>query len=128
MDHKRFYKELGKLLYAVAPADGKVHPNEVAKFRQLIRDEVVPVESSRDQFGTDNAYYAEFEFEMLSDRDFPAADAYHPFTQYLQEYNGKIDAEMKKLCLHAAVKVAEATHGINKKESTYLTDLKLQLA
>jgi tellurite resistance protein len=128
MDHKRFYKELGKLLYAVAAADGKIHPNEVAKIRQVVREEVVPVESSHDQFGTDNAYYAEFEFEMLSDRDFPAADAYHSFTQYLKEYQGKIDAEMKKLCLDAAVKVAEATHGINKSESAYLSDLKKQLA
>jgi uncharacterized tellurite resistance protein B-like protein len=127
MDHKRFYKELGKLLYAVAASDGKIHPAEVSKFRTLVREEVVPVEKSQDQFGTDNAYYAEFEFETLADKDFPAEDAYHSFILYLKEFQGKIDPEMKNLCLQAAEKVAAASHGINKKESQYLLDLKSHL-
>lgn len=127
MDHKRFYKELGKLLYAVAAADGKIHPVEVAKFRKVISEEIVPVEASHDQFGTDNAYYAEFEFETLADRDFPASDAYHSFVLYLNEYKEKIDPVLKTLCYSAAEKVALATHGINQKESQYLEDLKKHL-
>lgn len=128
MDHKRFYKELGKLLYAIAAADGKIHPAEIAKFRKVISEEIVPVEASHDQFGTDNAYYAEFEFETLADKDFPAADAYHSFVLYLKEYSEKIDPVLKSLCLSAAEKVAAANQGINKKESQYLADLSKQLA
>lgn len=114
---------MGKVLYAIAAADGKIHPAEVARLRTLVREEVAPVESSQDQFGTDNAYYVEFEFETLADRNFPAADAYHSFKTYVKEYEGKIDPVMKQTCLSAARKVAGAVHGVNRAESAYLSDL-----
>lgn len=114
---------MGKVLYAIAAADGKIHPAEVARLRSVVREEVVPVESSHDQFGTDNAYYVEFEFETLADRDFPAADAYHSFKAYVKEFEGKIDPVMKQTCLNAARKVAEAVRGVNRAESAYLADL-----
>lgn len=114
---------MGKVLYAIAAADGKIHPAEVARMRALVREELVPVESSHDQFGTDNAYYVEFEFETLADRDFPAADAYHSFKAYVKEFEGKIDPEMKQTCLSVARKVAEAVRGVNQAESAFLSDL-----
>jgi len=127
MDHKRFYRELGKLLYAVAASDGKIHPAEVQRMRQMVRDEIAPLEGSRDQFGTDNAYYAEFEFETLADRDFPAADAFYSFVQYFREFKEHIDPEMKNICLKSADNVANALRGVNASESVMLKNLKEEI-
>lgn len=128
MDHKRFYKELGKLLYAVAASDGKIQNQEVDRIRKLVREELAPAEGSRDQFGTDNAYYAEFEFETLADQGFPSADAYHSFLGYLKEYESKIDPDMKALSLRAAQQVASAVGGVQAVEFSILSDLKKHLS
>jgi uncharacterized tellurite resistance protein B-like protein len=40
--YKVFYKELGKLLYSIAKADGTIQIKEMEMIRQIVKDELVP--------------------------------------------------------------------------------------
>ena len=68
MNHKKYYIELGKLFYAIANADGKIEPKEIAALREIIQNQFVTVEAESDEFGVNDAYYAEFEFETLNEK------------------------------------------------------------
>ena len=61
--------ELGKLFYSVAKSSGKVEKEELRKLHQMVHDELVPAESDTEEFGTDSAYYAEIEFDILVTND-----------------------------------------------------------
>ena len=73
---RNYYKELGKLLYAVAKADGKINPHEVEELKRIIKSELVPAEKETDEFGTDTAFYIEFEFDIYEEMDIDADVAY----------------------------------------------------
>jgi hypothetical protein len=124
MDHKRFYRELGTLLYAVSASDGVIHANELTKFRNMVKDEIAPIEGSHDQFGTDNSYYAEFEFEALHDRGASSAEAWQSFKEYYKECGDKIDAPLRALIIQASEQIAQAVRGVNAAELALLKDIK----
>ena len=65
MQAQLFYKELGRLLYAVAAVDGTVSPKEVETIKRVVKKRLVPVEAGMDHFGSDQAYITEFEFDVL---------------------------------------------------------------
>jgi hypothetical protein len=56
MNHHLFYKELGRLLYAIAAADGRVSPAEVRRLHEVVGQVLVPAEPSTDKYGTDQAW------------------------------------------------------------------------
>ena len=65
MRYKNFYSELGKLLYAVAKADGKISKSEAEAIHKAVKEELVPQETHTDEFGTDAAHFTEIEFEIM---------------------------------------------------------------
>jgi uncharacterized tellurite resistance protein B-like protein len=48
MVYKRFYAEVGKLLYAIASADGRVDEKEYRLLRDIVRQKLVPMENNTD--------------------------------------------------------------------------------
>jgi len=48
MNYEDFYTQLGKLAYAVAMADGTVQQEEIDKFRDDIKELLLPLESGAD--------------------------------------------------------------------------------
>jgi uncharacterized tellurite resistance protein B-like protein len=127
MISKKFYVELGKLFYAIAAADGKIRPQEVQSLKKLIREDLVPMEDGHDKFGTDNAYLAEFEFDVLVDKGVRPEAAYKSFLMYVKENDKHIDSNMRTKAVTIAEKIADAYKGINEKEKKMLEDLKHHL-
>ena len=123
MEAQLFYKELGRLLYAIAAADGKVSDKEVATLKRIVSDELVPQEASTDHFGTDQAYITEFEFEVLADRKASVEGAFDSFIAYMARHRNDLDPERKALIYRAADAVASAFHGVNKTELPLLIEL-----
>jgi hypothetical protein len=93
MEAQLFYKELGRLLYAIAAADGTVQDKELATLKRIVKEELAPLEASTDHFGTDQAYITEF------------------------------GERRKALIYKAADSVATAFHGVGKKEMPLLIEL-----
>jgi uncharacterized tellurite resistance protein B-like protein len=123
MEAQLFYKELGRLLYAIAAVDGSVNDKEMATLKRIVSEELVPLEASTDHFGTDQAYITEFEFDVLADRSASPEGAFDSFIAYMARHKNDLDPERKELIYRAADAVASAFHGVNKAELPFLVEL-----
>jgi len=123
MVYENYYKALGKLLYAVAKADGVVSKKEQETVRTVVKKHLLDLEDSTDNFGSDLAYLTEFEFETYYDQDFTSAEALEEFIAYYTTNKKHIAKPLSKLALLIAVDVAKAVHGINKAENEIINKL-----
>jgi hypothetical protein len=86
LDYKRFYSELGKLLYAVADVDKVITPEEKKELQEMVRNELVPAEKHTDEFGTSAAHYAEIEFDFLEEQIIDSQTALQSFLDYVDDH------------------------------------------
>lgn len=128
MIFRRFYSEVGKLMYAVAAVDGKVQKKEYDKLREIVEKKLVPIERSTDQFGTDNAYYAEIEFDILMDRDASSASCFESFCSYVEAHKTAFDAHLKMMVTSLVKELAGVYRGTNSKEAQLIKKLKQRLS
>lgn len=119
MDFKEFYTELGKLLYAVAKADGEVQDEELHKIYQMVVDDLSD-EILFDRGEEVDAYYTEFEFEALIDRNVDIHAAVNSFVDYFDRNEAKFNDKMKQTTLKAMVAVADAFEGIIPEEQALI--------
>ncbi len=124
---KHYYIELGKLLFAIAKSDGKIQEKEILGFKKLILSELLKLEDSADEYGTDNAFLSEFEFDILLDQDANANDAFSSFIEFARTNKKHLNENMKKIAYDLAVQVANVYCGINKIEGRKLAELKQAL-
>lgn len=123
MKYQDFYAELGKLLYAIAKIDGKIGAKEFEAMKKIVREELVSLEESRDQFGTDNAYYTEMEFEYLQNNFGDPRLAFDSFLDFLETHKSAFSPELKQLTSRISERIANSEHGINQMEKQYLDKL-----
>ncbi len=123
MEPQLFYKELGRLLYAIAAADGKVSAKEIATLKKVVSERLVPQEASTDHFGTDQAYITEFEFDVLAERGATSTEAFDSFVSYMGRHRYDLHSSKKHLIHEAADAVASAFHGVGKAELPLLIEL-----
>lgn len=123
MEAQLFYKELGRLLYAIAAADGKVSAKEVRALKRIVSEQLVPQEASTDHFGTDQAYITEFEFEVLAERAAGSDEAFDSFIAYMSRHKHDLAPERKALIYRSADAVAQAFHGVGRAELPLLIEL-----
>lgn len=127
VDQRKFYSELGKLLYAIAAVDGHIHATEAATLKRVVSEQLVPQEAAMDHFGTDQAYITEFEFDVQVEREEPPDEAFASFITYYCQHKERVCAEQKALVLRVASTVAHAVHGAQAKELKLLRELKRRL-
>jgi len=127
MDYNNFYVHLGRLLYSVAMSDGDVQESEIDTFHTILRNELVPLENSEDAYGTDSAYYAEFELERLIDSRADKNEAFTSFIMYMEDHHTAFDDKIKNLCLQTSRKIAEAHAGVVPAESKMLKELERKI-
>jgi uncharacterized tellurite resistance protein B-like protein len=127
MEAQLFYKELGRLLYSIAAADGTISASEVATLKRVVSEQLVPQEVTTDHFGTDQAYITEFEFDVLADRGASAEGAFDSFISYMARHRHDLTAERKELIYACADAVANAFRGSNKHELPLLIELRRHL-
>jgi len=113
---KQFYKELGKLLYAIAFADDKVSKQEVLKLEEIVSKEFASYEHTSDSSGMNQAYYASFEFEDCYKNKMSAKQALTSFLEFVDKNIEGLDSLLVTKAVAATKKVAGAYHGVNKKE------------
>lgn len=118
------YSSLGFLFYSVAAGDGTIRAAELDALKQLVREKWLPLEGSRDEFGTDSAHYIGISFDYASTNDMSAEEAYARFADVYQEKEKHFDPEMKKLVLRTATAIADAFRDRNKTEKSMLAQVK----
>jgi uncharacterized tellurite resistance protein B-like protein len=124
MDLREFYSETGKLLYAVAESDGMITSRERVELHNLIQSRLAQRETHTDEFGTNDAWYTEFEFEVAEEQGMTAEDAFNSFAEFIDENRNKLDKDLKEVCMILADRLAASYHHTNKKEKHIIQRLK----
>jgi hypothetical protein len=127
MIYQQFYSELGKLLYALADVDGSISQTERSAMHELVKKELVPIEKNTDEFGTDAAFYAEIEFEILEDTAVDPEVAFESFINFIDDHKTAIDNRMIDATRRVAVKLSESYYHASHKEKELLERLNNKL-
>jgi len=123
-----FYRRLAYLYYAVAKADEKVVPEEIAKLREVVKKDWLSLETTEDAFGTDAAYQIEIAFDWLLEQSPAAEKALEKFENFINDHPDFLDARLKKRILRTSNAIAEAYHGKNEDEVQMLEKIRQMLA
>lgn len=124
MTYKNFYAEVGKLLYALAKADGSIPQEEIKAIHNLVLNDLVPLEDSTDEFGTDSAFYVEMEFDYLNENLYDADVAFNSFIDYVEDHYSAFDNGLKQTIMKVAETLTNSFHETNIKDHNYLIKLR----
>jgi hypothetical protein len=124
MDMKMFYAELGNLLYAIADVDGIITPQEKKELHDLIASRLTQREVQTDEYGTNDAWYTEFGFDVAEEKGTSSEEAFASFAAFLETYKLNINRQTREICLALANKLAETYHYTNQKEKALIQKLK----
>ncbi len=123
----KLYQNLGKLFYAIAMADKKVHPVEIKRLKEAIKEHWLAVDDLKDEFGTDAAYQIEIVFDWLQQEEKESELYFKAFTDYFNEHKENFTEQVKILIWKTADGIASSFSGKNKSELVLLEKLKLLL-
>lgn len=112
---KQYYKELGKLVYAVAAADGSVQPEEKEKLHQFVLKEMAYHEHSVDSSGMNQAFYVDFEFDTTEEKHPPANEIIKSYVRFVHSNHESNDENLIKNSMKLLEAVALAYSKKNEK-------------
>ncbi|HSH67031.1 MAG TPA: hypothetical protein VLB84_14875 [Bacteroidia bacterium] len=127
MNHKEFYSELGKLLYAVIDNDGVVSKSEKERLKTIVKKQLVPLEHHVDAYGTNIAFYSEMEFDVLEDTLPDIESTFNSFMDFVEEHQTEFDDTMKKVSLIIVKELSNVYLGTNKLERRLIDQLTKRL-
>lgn len=128
MDYKQYYTALGKLVYAIAMADGSIQTEEVNKIFNFVISQLIELEESTGS-GKEAllAFNTEKEFHRLRKNNESVKVAYQQFIDFLEENKSDFDEKMKTTCIKLMEKVAIAHNGIEDSEQAMIDMVKNRL-
>lgn len=125
MRYKDLYAEIGKLLYAVAVADGAVREEEMSRVKKEVKNSWLNWEDSKDEFGTDAANYILLAFESAQDIEASSEEAWESFQVFYKLYQNAFHNDLKNQIERSATAVAASFSSFNKSELGILSRLHL---
>ena len=127
MNHREFYSELGKFLYAVIDNDGIVSKSEKDRLKNIGKKQLVPLEHHVDSYGTNIAFYSEMEFEVLEDALPDIESTFASFMEFIEEHQLEFDDTMKKVSLIISKELSNVYLGTGKRERVLIDQLTKRL-
>ena len=128
MDFKEYYTALGKLVYAVAMADGSVQNEEVSKVYSFVCTQLMNLEEKTGNLKDAlHAFNTEKEFHRLIKNKASVKEAYLQFISFLETNKNDFDDKMKTTCITLIEKVAIAHNGIEDAEHALIEKVKTRL-
>lgn len=121
------YTGLGFLFYSIAASDGRIAPVEEQRLKERIQEQWLPLENSRDEFGTDAGHYIGISFEYASAEGIDVTAAWDRFVETYHEHRALFTPEVVAMVKDTAASVASAFAGTNKSEHTRLSQLHVLL-
>jgi len=122
-----FYKELGKLLYAMALADNSISKEEKEEVSKQIAERLLHKEVDADQFGTNEAWITQFSFDTTEEIGTSAEEAFDEFLSFIKQYRNELTEQEIEICYRLSDHISNAYRHVNKKESKMLTSLRTYL-
>lgn len=112
---KQYYKELGKMVYAVAVADGSIQPEEREKLHQFVLKEMANNEHSVDSSGMNQAFYVDFEFDAADEKHLASEEVIKSYTRFVHSNSEPNDGPLIQNSLRLLEAVAVAYTKKNEK-------------
>jgi hypothetical protein len=125
--YKKFYEKLAHLFYAVAAADDIIRQEEKEVLHQMVLEDWLDLENSKDAFGTDSAFSIEVVFDQLEELDLKSDRAFEMFEKYYHNHPEMFDEDVVKRIFHTTHRIASAFHQKNKSEHNLLTRIHILL-
>lgn len=119
----RFYQQLGKIFYSIAAVDKNVRKEEVAKLKEIVQKEWIPLENTFDTFGSDSAYQIEIVFDWLIENEWDFEQVLPDFKLFRREHNSLFTPQTNALILQTANAIAISFSGKNKSEHVLISRL-----
>lgn len=123
MGNALFYKELGKLLYAIASADETITEQEKAAVSKMIVERLLHKETDEDRFGTNEAWITQFAFDTEEESYRSAEEAFEEFLDFAKAYKNELTDQDLDVCISLSEHMADAYRHVNKKEHKMLKEL-----
>lgn len=98
---KQLYKELRHSLFAVAYLDGKIRKNEVDTLRDFELKHLAPFLPNSNSPGLNQAFYTQFEFEVIAGKNKDVAIVFSNFPNYLKRNASNINKHFKASLIQA---------------------------
>lgn len=103
--------------------DKTVREEEIAKLKEIVQKEWLPIENTFDEFGSDSAYQIEIVFDWLVENDWDIEQVLHSFKLFRREHNSLFTPQMNVLILKTANAIATSFSGKNKSEQILISKL-----
>jgi hypothetical protein len=116
---KQYYKELGKLVYAVAIADGIVQPEERENLHQFVLKELAANERTYDSSGMNKAFYVDFEFDESEKNHLNLNGTLLRFSKFINE---NIEPEDKSLIQRSTTLLEVVANAYSKKKEKSIVE------
>tara|TARA_R110000868_G_scaffold342697_2_gene603597 strand:+ start:3512 stop:3925 length:414 start_codon:yes stop_codon:yes gene_type:complete len=124
----KFYQNLGKLFYAIAKADNRVHAIELNKLKELVKTHWLTLNPAEAVYSKDAAYQMEIMFSWLNTQEtVDAKTCFDDFVNYKNNEKHLFTTHVKHLILKTARMIATSFSGINKSELIMLAKLNMEL-
>lgn len=122
----RAYQQIGKLFFAVAFADRKIHPNEVQKLQETYRKAWLHKDHTEDEYGEEATHQIEIVFDYLLEEhdEIDCLDILEEFEEFKIAHPSFFTPSLKKRILSSAVAIADSYAGVNKSELTTIAKIK----
>lgn len=116
---KQYYKELGKVVYSVAIADGIVQPEEREKLHQFVLKELAANERTYDSSGMNQAFYVDFEFEESEKSKLHLNGTIAKFSRFISD---NIEPQDKLLIQRSTALLEAVANAYSKKKEKNIVD------
>lgn len=123
---KQYYKELGKLVYAIAISDGCIQSEEVHKLHEFVKKDLAHLESHSDSSGMNEAFYVNFEFDESADKKIDTIGIVNTFCDYVTKNAEPGDEKLIEHTLNLLNNVANAY--VRDKEQNIIENVKNKLS
>jgi hypothetical protein len=117
------YEHLAKVFYTIAAIDKSIRKEEIAKLKEIVRNEWIPLENTFNEFGDDTAYEIEIVFDWLVANKWDFEQAIPDFKFFRQEHPRLFTADVIELILKTANAIATSFSGKSKSEHVLISQL-----
>lgn len=118
-----FYRQLGKVFYAVAAADKVIQKEELNTLAEVVKSEWLPFDSTFDEFGTDSAYQIEIVFDWLRDNSWDVQSAITGLRDFKKVHPSLFTKPVADLIMKTADAIASSFSGKSNAELLVINQL-----
>lgn len=114
----RAYQEIGKLLFAVAFADKKIHANEVKQLQETYRKAWLHKDHTEDEYGEEATRQIEIVFDFLLEEheEINSFDILDEFAEFKAAHPRFFTKALNNKIMDSAMAIADSYAGVNKSE------------